>query len=474
MNINTFSKSIINIVSIPLLALSLYSYYQVEFYLFLLLATLIVIINFNNYWYIHWIVLVFLGPILSNIFFDNTLGSLGKAFISNIILLLVGALFYYFLVSLIKHFFQYLNRKKVIRIYRESLNSKILSIITASGCNNIDFNLDLVPLSSKLKINDEIKVKLLGDLYDKFNSQLKTLRFKDVLFGNSNQKFLSSIKKYLEIKDLLNNYRISNSTSVMSIFINIRDIFEKNNISLERIEKIYKSMDYEVITKLEENFLSDCNSCILNPPKTSFIKGLVGHTSFKYFECIQLTIDNSIIELEDIIISNTGIFLVKEYYEPINMHNLKVDINGVWVKFYNTGEIEIDKDVHRELTSKAGLLKKFINLKLAGTSIQITPIILVDHKNLSIENQSPIKIIPSTKLEETIENYQSNLSIETINSVTSIVSSLVPEFPTYDYELPSPNMLNLIQLGLFTMKLIDELHTVLLDETSDFINKYKP
>lgn len=474
MNSNTFNKSIINIVSIPLFALSLYSYYQVEFYLFLLFATLTVLINFENYWYIHWIALIFSGPILSNIFFNNTLGGMSKTFISSIILLLLGAIVYYFLVALIKHFFQYLYRKRVIRIYREKLTSKIISILNASDCNNIDFNLPVVPLSNQLKLNDETKVKLLEDLSDKFNSQLKTLRFKDVLFGTSNQNFLSSLKKYLEIKDLLNNYRISNANSVMTIFADIKDIFEKNNVPLDSIEKVYKSMDYEVISKLQENFLSDYNSCILNPPKSSFIKSLVDHTSFKYIESIKLSIDNSTTKLEDIIISNTGIFLVKAYYEPMNMHNLKVDMNGVWVKFYNTGEIEIDKEVHGELTSKVMLLEKFINSKLSGASIQVAPIILVDHKNLSIENQSPIKIIPSSKLEETIENYQSTLSEDTMNSVTTLVSSLAPEQPTYDHELPSPNILNLINLGSFTMRLIDKLHSVLLEETSEFVNKYKP
>lgn len=480
MNNSEFNIPILNIVSIPLIVLSLFSYYQGEFNLFLLFATIIVLLNFDNNWYKHWIVLVFSGPIFANLFLNSTLNSVGKSsFFREVGFILIGTLVYAFLVSLIKDIFKYLTRKKIIRTYRESLNEKIISILNNLDRNNANFTLKLAPLSDKVKINDEAKVKLLEHLANNFNSQLKTLEFKDMLFGSDNRKILSSLKKYLEIKNILSNYRISNTNSSMSILKDIKTILEKNNISLEFVEKVYKAMDYEVISKLQKQFLADYNSYVLNPRKNFFVNNLHSYNSYKYIENIQLKINKAIVELEDILISDAGVFLVEKYYEPMSVYKLQVDISGDLIKYYTSDEIRVDNKIYKEITSKAMLLEKFINSKLTsdtlnGKALAVTPIILIDQMDISIENKSTLKIIESSRLEETIEGFQDKLPKDAIDSIINLMISLKPEPSTFEYEFPSPNMLNLVQLGLVTMNLIDELYDVIFKEAAEFINKYKP
>lgn len=480
MNNNEFSIPILNLVSIPLIILSLLSYYQGEFGLFILFATIIILLNFDNHWYKHWIVLAISGPIFSNLFLKNNFDIVDKTFSRDIGFIFIGTLVYSFLVSLIKDFFRYLNRKKVIRSYREFLNEKVISILNnLEKNNNIDFTLKLSPLSNKIKINNETKVKLLEDLANKLNSQLKTLEFKDMLFGSDNRKILSSLKKYLEIKNLLSNYRISNTNSSMSVIKDIKTILEKNNTSLESVEKIYKSMDYEAISRLQKQFLNDYNSYVSNPKKNFFMKSLQNYSLYKYIENIELKINKTIVKLEDIVISDAGVFLVEKYNEPMNMYKIEVDINGDWIKYYTSDDIKVDSKIYKAVTSKAMLLEKFINSKLTssnlnGKSLIVTPIILINHKDILIENKSTLKIIDSSRLEETIEDFQDKLPKDIISSIINIVSLLKPEPSTYEYEIPSPNMLNLVQLGLFTMNLVDELYDILFKETTEFINKYKP
>lgn len=479
MKTNEFNKSIINFITIPFVILSLFAYYQVEFYLFLIITTIIILINFDNYWYLHWIFLVFTGPILSSIFLNTTFSNMSKNLVNNILFLIVGLFIYYIIVSIVKSIVKYIHRKKVISTYRHNLEKKVISTLNKFNVNEMDFSLNLSPLSYESKTNDKTKVKLIEDLSEKLISELKTVKFKDVLFGRDNQVFLSSIKKFLEIKDLLNNYRIDNPSSVMSIFKNIKDFCEKNNASLDSLEKVFKAMDYESMSKLQEKFVSDYNSCVLKPPPDRFVKGLVDHTDFKYIENIGLKDTNKDIILEDIIISNTGVFLIQDYYEPINLHHLKVDINGLWIKFYNSGEMELDKEIYKTITTKTKLLEDFINSKLIGCvnqhkPITVIPVILLDHKDVSIENHSMLKIIQSSKLEEMIKQYDDQLADNLVDSISTIVSSLIPPLPTYDYELPSQNMLNLVHLGSSTMKLVNELHQILFEETTNFLEKYKP
>lgn len=477
-NNTTFNRSILNLITILLVILSLFFYYQVQFYVFLILASIIVLINFNNYWYIYWISLVFLGPILSSIFLNNTFGNMCKNLINNVVFLLVGMVIYYFLVSIVGSLIHYITRKKIINMYRTDLNEKIAYILEKSDVSSVDFSLKLSPLSYKSQVNDRTKVEFLKDFGSKLDFQLNTHKFKNALFGDSNTSFLESLKKYLEIKDLLNNYRIENSNSVMSIFNEISSIFKKNNISLNEIEDVYKAMDYETMVKLERDFINNYNSVVLTPPKERYIKGLINHTSFKYIDTIDLELRNDTIELHDIVIHKTGVFLIQEYYDHGNIHNLKIDINGVFVKFYNSGEIDIDKNFYTELTSKAKTLEGLINSKLSINSsykpITVNPIIILDTKDSYIENQSPTKIIQSHKLEETISNFDNTLSNDVKDSILTIISSLIPELPTYEYEFPSENILNLVHLGLLTIKLTDELHKILIEETEEFISKYKP
>lgn len=477
---NKFRLPILNLISVPLIVLSLTLYYLGEFNIYLIFATIVVLINFDNNWYRHWIVLVFSGPIFANLFINNTVDSISRYFIRDIGILLIGILVYSLLVSLLKDFFQYMDRKKIIRTYKENLNDKVISILDSLESSNVDFNLTLTPLSEKLKVNDERKAKKIEELADTFQSQLKTLEFKDTLFGNDNRKIFLSLRKYLEIKNLLNNYKINNTNSSMSIFKDIKKILERYNINLESIEKVYKVMDYEFISRLQREFLKGYNTCVLNPKKSFFIQGMKEYNSYKYIENIQLKINDTIIELEDIIISDNGVFLLKKYHDPIKIYKLQFDISGELIKFYNSGDVEVDNDINSEITSKAKFLEKYINLKLVGQalnskSIVVTPIIIVDYKDIIIENQSTINIIQRSKLGETIESFKDKQPKGITDSIVKIISSLIPDPPTLEYEFPSLNILNLIPIGLFTMSIIDELYEVIFKrETVEFINKYKP
>ncbi|MHC1683911.1 MAG: hypothetical protein AB6733_13305 [Clostridiaceae bacterium] len=474
MNYNGFNKYVLNIISIPLIILSLFFYYKVEFSFFLTIAIIVVLINFSNYWYIYWTLLVLSGPILSNIFFTSTLGNMSRTLISNFLFLFWGLILNFFMVSIVRHYSEYIKRKQLISTYRKNLNHTIELTLKSLSSTEIDFSQEVSPLSYKTNLNEETKAKIVKDFSSKLEDKFKTIRFKDILLGTDNQSLLSSLKNFLEVKDLLKNFRLKNPNSVMSVFKDIEHVFKENNILLDDLEKVFKSMDYEVLAKLQDDFSNNYNKYVINPKDDPFIKKLIDHTNFRYIESLQVTNESTSLKLEDIIVTDSGVFLVEEYHDSMNMHNLKVDINGVWVKFYNSGEIEIDKQINTSITSKALLLEKVINSNLSGKKIEVTPIVILDHKGVSIENQSKLKIISSEKLEKTIRKFDQKLPQDVFNSVSSTISSLIPELPTYEEEFPSPNIINLIELGLYAMTLVNQLHEILLIKTEGFINKYKP
>ncbi|MEW8957358.1 hypothetical protein, partial [Clostridium sp.] len=222
----------------------------------------------------------------------------------------------------------------------------------------------------------------------------------------------------------------------------------------------FKKLTSLVITNLK--LLNSIKSNLSTSKNNSILEAINGISNMKKFKNLSIDINGETIDLDEIIITKKGIFVLKIF-------DFSLD-DSIFIEVTNDGKLFKHQGMHKKLITKnfrshlsnyCKFLEKNINEKIKTSEelndyIKVYPLGVVINNNCKILNVSNIPLLKVNSLENHLSNYKDVLEEADLSLIYDIVSESITLKENKDFVSVDINTLEYLKIILVSSKVLKE------------------